>query len=108
MKLDLESFAKLEALHKLIEENDLAIIEANIRLKTMETAMNRLSTRLPRIKDSARLNAMLRDLPELMQHRSKVETQLFNDRNNRMLFFDESKTLAEKFDLWKEPTKPSR
>lgn len=107
-ELSLKTFEKLEALHLLIEENDLAIIEANIRLKNIDTIMNRFSSRLLEIKDGRNFDAMMRGLPELMQHKSQIETQLFNDRNNRMIFFSKSREIAEGSGIWEEPIKPSK
>lgn len=106
-KLDAAAFVELERLHSLIEDNDLALIEANADLKILQEGLDLFSQTLELLSRRSDFAERFENLPEALKHKGALEMQILAERRKRLGLFAKAKEFAEGFGIWREPTEHS-
>lgn len=96
-----EKFRRLIAIHRLVEESNLAIMEVKISIVMLDRALERYERVIDSTEDPDKRAVRIGILHHQRNVRSLLGVELLRERQNRRLLIDESKKIAQESLLWK-------
>ena len=101
-RLTVEQFIQLDALRSMIEDNDLAILEASASLFATQQ-LKSVTKNLSRMKSARMLVEGMRRVSEVVERRRGLELDYIREVINRRLLFTKYEAILEENGLWRKP-----